>query len=51
VEGEVIGHRKHRGSAASILRFPTLGARNLRLISRFLALRLFGKTCPRPASA
>jgi hypothetical protein len=51
VEGEVIAHRKHRGADASILRFPSLSAKNLRLISRFLALRLFGKACSKPASA
>lgn len=51
VEGEVIAHRKLRGCDASILRFPSLSAKNLRLISRFLALRLFGKACSKHASA
>ncbi len=49
--GEVTGHRNHEGSPASIIRFPRLNARNLRLISRFLATHLTAKPSFTPASA
>src|SRR5260370_38771947 len=48
VEGEVIAHRKHRGPDASLLRFPSLSAKNLSLISRVLALRLCGNAVSTP---
>ncbi len=51
VEGEVIGHRAHQGAAASVVRFPHLNAKTLRVISRFLASRLNGVSGVTPASA
>jgi len=51
VEGEVIGHREHNGTEASIVRFPQLNARVLRRISRFLAQRRDAAPSVTPASA
>jgi hypothetical protein len=51
IEGEVISHREHDGTEASVVRFPHLNARGLRGISRYLQVRQDAAPSVIPASA